>query len=67
MSKFLDLVKESVITQAAITLILVSTASYMAATGKEIPDLIELATMLVLGFYFGSKSQQIIQRTRRQP
>lgn len=67
MTKFWQLLQDSVITQALITLILVSTVSYMAATGRDIPELLNLALMLVLGFYFGSKSQQIINRSPRRP
>lgn len=62
MSKFWKLFQESVIVQACITLMLVATACYLIATGKEVPELLSTALMLVLGFYFGSKVQQVVNR-----
>ena len=66
MDKFLDLLRESVIVQAAITLCLVVTVCYLTATGQEIPELLSTALMLVLGFYFGSKVQQQIHALQRR-
>jgi len=59
-AKFWELLKESVIVQGTITLTLVGATVYLAATGQEIPDVIASSTALALGFYFGSKSQQVI-------
>jgi len=65
MAKFWSLFEESVIVQACITLALVVTTCYLVATGQEIPELLSTALMLVLGFYFGTKVQnQINKRTR---
>ena len=64
MGKFWDLVRESVIVQSLITLILVITLCYMFATSQPIPTLLADATLLVLGFWFGSKSQQAISKSR---
>lgn len=64
MEKFLDLVRESVIVQGLITLSLVITVCYMWASGKTIPpDLLGLLT-LVIGFYFGSKVQSVINKRK---
>lgn len=57
MAKFWDLVAESVIVQALVTLALVGACIVMAAQGREIPPLIGNCTLLALGFYFGSKTQ----------
>jgi len=68
MQKFWELLQESVIVQAIITLALVITVCYMVASGQEVPELLSTALMLVLGFYFGSKTQRVIAKstTRRQ-
>ena len=62
MAKFWELFEESVIVQALITLALVSVVCYLFATGQEVPELRSSSLMLVLGFYFGSKVQQVIDR-----
>lgn len=69
MEKFWNLLRESVITQALVTLVLVITVCFMAATGREIPDLLNTALIAVLCFYFGTKSQQLLNRaqTRTPP
>lgn len=55
MQKFWELFEQSIITQAVITALLVMTICAMYLMGKPIPtDLIEL-TMIVVGFWFGSK------------
>lgn len=57
MDKFWALLKESVITQAAITLILICAVAYLACTGQEIPEIVQALAGLVVGYYFGSKVQ----------
>ena len=58
MDKFYQLLRESVIVQAVVTLSLVSACIYLSIAGKPIPELLTNATMLSLGFYFGAKSAQ---------
>jgi len=60
MSTFWRLFEESVIVQSLITLALVLAVIYLVATGQAVPDILSSALMLVLGFYFGSKSEQQI-------
>jgi uncharacterized membrane protein YfcA len=55
MSTFWELVKESVITQSILTVLLWSAVVYLAVTGQAIPDLLSIAATSVLGFWFGSK------------
>ncbi len=62
MGKFWELVKESVIVQGTVTLIMVGTICYMYANGLEVPGGLEIAFGTILGFYFGSKVQNTIQR-----
>jgi len=63
MAKFWELLQESVIVQALITLALVITTCYLVATGQDVPELLSTAMMLVLGFYFGSKVQHAIAKS----
>lgn len=62
MSKFWDLVRESVITQGIITIILTTTVCYLAGTGQPVPDLIAYGFMSALSFFLGAKTQQILRR-----
>ena len=57
MSKFWDLFAESIIVQSFITALLVTGVLFMWVTGREVPPDLVSATMLVLGFWFGSKTQ----------
>jgi hypothetical protein len=65
MDRFLDLLAQSVIVQGLVTLLLVAVCSTLALQSKEIPALISDATLLALGYYFGSKAQQSINAYRR--
>ena len=62
MDKFWELLGESVIAQSAISYTLVATTCYMFAAGRDVPVLLGGMTMLVLGFYFGQKTQQALNR-----
>jgi hypothetical protein len=54
-NKFLDMLKSSVITQAAVTFCLVVTCCVLWVRNAAVPaDLYQL-TVLVVGFWFGSK------------
>lgn len=55
MDKFWELMKQSVITQAIITLVIVCVDCYMIIVGRTIPAELWAITSLVIGFYFGSK------------
>lgn len=55
MADFWELLKESVITQAFITMAALATTFYMLAAGRPIPDFLTQIDLLVLGFYFGAK------------
>lgn len=55
MDTFWTLLKESVITQAVITTIIVGAVVYLIVTGQTVPDSLWQLSTLVIGFYFGSK------------
>jgi hypothetical protein len=65
MDKFWDLFQQSVIVQSLVTLILVGTLCYMFATGAAIPDLLAQVTLLVIGFWFGSKASLAAFNSRK--
>lgn len=64
MTKFWELVKSSVIVQGTVTLVLVGTTCYLYASGQDVPESLLSLDGLVIGFFFGSKSQQIAARGR---
>ena len=55
MNTFWTLLKESVIVQALLTLILWCAVVYMVVIGQPVPDILSIAATTVLGFYFGSR------------
>jgi len=64
MDKFWDLLRESVIVQSTVTLALVITLCVMFSTGRPVPDLLAQITLLVIGFWFGSKTQLSLNRSK---
>jgi len=64
MNMFWELLKESVIIQSLVTLILVVVVSYMYVTGIPVPDTLVNLLMVIVGYWFGSKTQQVISRAR---
>lgn len=55
MNTLIDLLKTSVLTQGLITLAVLGLVVYLTLTGQPISDQIWNLTVLVIGFYFGSK------------
>jgi len=62
MSKFWELVRESVILQGLVTLLLLSVACYLWVIGRPVPDQLGDLLQLVVGFWLGSKVQSVIMR-----
>jgi len=60
MESFWKLFRESVIIQAVITLVLLGVISYLYIAGKEVPEPLVQAFMLILGFFFGSRSEYML-------
>lgn len=65
-SALLELLRESVLIQALITLVFVVAASWISASGGSVPEWMVQALMLILGFYFGSKTERAIQSALRR-
>jgi len=57
MSKFWQLLEESVIVQALVTLALTGSVVYLTVSGQAVPDSLLNLTLVALGYYFGSKTQ----------
>lgn len=55
MKAFYDALRESIITQAVLTVGIWGVVLFMFATGQTPPDPLMGGAMLILGFYFGSK------------
>lgn len=62
MDKFWDLLRESVIIQGIIVIMILGLIAYLLGTGQEVPEPLWSAMLLILGFFFGSKVQQVIKR-----
>lgn len=56
MTKFWELLQESVLIQASMALGLLGTIIYLTVQGQEVPDILTNGFLLILGFYFGSKT-----------
>ena len=57
MDTFWSLFRESIIVQSIVTLLLVSAITYMYIVGQEVPSDLVNVSLLVLGFWFGTKTQ----------
>jgi hypothetical protein len=62
MNRFWDLVASSVIVQGLVTLALIGTTCYLYAQGSAIPDSLLSLDGIAVGFFFGSKAQQFVNR-----
>jgi hypothetical protein len=58
----IELLRESVLVQAILALLLAGSIVFLVVTGQEIPEILLSAFWVVLGYYFGSKVQQVIDR-----
>ena len=65
MTKFWELLQESVILQAFLTAAIWGVTVYLLATGQEVPDELNTAAILILGFYFGAKQNQLTSQIRK--
>ena len=58
MTRFLDLLEESVIVSGIIALSCIGAVIYLSVTGQPVPDILVNISMVVVGFFFGGKVQQ---------
>lgn len=64
MEKFWGLLEESVLVQGTIALLLTITIIALYLHRGDAPESLINLLMVIIGYYFGSKSQQIIYRSR---
>ena len=66
---FVQLLRESVITQALVTIFALGVTLYLVAAGRAVPSELWAIDGLVVGFYFGGKAQaqamRLFQSARR--
>jgi hypothetical protein len=62
MKTFIDLLKESSLVQALITLVIVVTLCYMYVQSMNIPETLTSVMLLIVGYYFGTKQQQAVNK-----
>lgn len=62
MQKFYELLKESVIVQGIIALVVLCAIVYLYITTGNAPTELVSIFMVILGFYFGGKAQQYLNK-----
>lgn len=67
MAKFWELLEESVLMQGIMTLGLLGTIIYLVVKGQPVPDILTNGFLLILGFYFGSKSTVEAKKLMKPP
>jgi len=58
--KFWELFKEGYIIQGLITLIFCATIIALLAANRDVPDYLINFVAIILGFYFGTKTQSML-------
>lgn len=53
--KFIDALRESIITQSVITVMVIGAWVFLVVRGLPVPSDLTQILMIVIGFYFGSK------------
>ena len=64
--QFWKLLEQSTIVSGIISLSLTGTACYLWATGQALPQELYISLGLVLGFFFGAKSQKTSYSARNK-
>jgi len=62
---FWSLLKESIIVQSIITLMMVSAITYLYLTGREVPETLYNLTYIIVGYWLGSKAQHTIEKSNK--
>ena len=65
MEKFLQLLEDSVILQAILTVLVWGTIAYLVIAGRDVAPLVHDAGLIILGYYFGSKTAQAVMKALR--
>jgi len=67
MSKFWELLEESVLIQALMALSMLGAIIYLVIQQIPVPDILTNGFLLILGFYFGSKSTVMAKSLVKPP
>jgi len=59
---FWDLLSESTIFQGLITMAAMCIWAYLLVTGRSVPDTLQVVVGTVVGFFFGGKYVQAVQK-----
>lgn len=62
MNRFWDMLEASIIVQGVVTVGLIGSMIYLWVTGRAVPNELYVFGSLVLGFWFGTKSQFALQQ-----
>lgn len=62
MNTFIDLLKSSSLIQGTITLVCILVMAFLIVTGKPVPDILANLVVMILGYYFGTKTQQLANK-----
>lgn len=62
MTRFWALLEESVLVTGIITLAFVSVLCYLVVVGRPVPDWLLHVLWIIMGFFFGAKTQRGIDR-----
>lgn len=63
--KVLDLTEQSVLFQGILAVSVVGGVVYLSCTGQSIPEQLGSLAMIIVGFFFGSKSTAGVARATR--
>ena len=64
MKEFWQLLRDNIITQSLLALIVVSTIAVLICQGNTVPAELWNIAILILGFFFGAKVQQAASRNK---
>lgn len=64
--KLLDLLESSIIFQGILVLLVFGTIAYLIINNRIVPDRMWDFGLVILGFFFGSKSAQLVLKGIRQ-
>ena len=59
-----DLLRESVLVQGAITFVVIGVYAYLVVIGQPVPDDFKQVALLIIGFFFGQKVARPVTETR---
>jgi len=65
-NRFWDLLEKSTIVSGAIALGVTGSIVYLSVTGQPIPELLGNAALIIIGFFFGSKTTDAGYRALRK-